>query len=392
MRAASRCSGAAGRRWQICPAPHPTLPLLQNLVEYIIRQKIYDSLYWKQHCFGLSAERVVDKAVELRFVGGMFGEPQKPTDFICLVLKMLQIQPAKEIIVEFIKNDDFKYLRLLGAFYMRLVGRAVDVYQYLEPLLNDYRRVRVRAAGGTFELSHIDALIDDMLRRDYLFDIALPRLPSRQALEKAAQLEPRVSVLEEEFNEAALAEEGERAAEEARAAEAREAEGAARRRGGEAALEDGERPRERAREREKWRLGAGEERRRRSRSRSRSRDRRRRDDRRRRSRSRSPSRSRSRDRGGRRDERRGGGGGRRDYGGDDRDERRRRDDRGGRSRSRSRDRRRGRSLDRGRGGKRARGDEDGGEAAGGDGGGDKASLSVDETNKLRISLGLAPLK
>lgn len=47
-------------------------------------------------------------------VGGMNGEPQKPTPFVCLILKMLQIQPDKDIIVEFIKNDDFKYLRLLG--------------------------------------------------------------------------------------------------------------------------------------------------------------------------------------------------------------------------------------------------------------------------------------
>lgn len=47
-------------------------------------------------------------------VGGMYGEPQKPTHFICLILKMLQIQPDKDIVVEFIKNDDFKYLRLLG--------------------------------------------------------------------------------------------------------------------------------------------------------------------------------------------------------------------------------------------------------------------------------------
>jgi pre-mRNA-splicing factor 38A len=38
-------------------------------VEYISRQKIYDSLYWKQECFGLSAERLVDKAVELKEVG-----------------------------------------------------------------------------------------------------------------------------------------------------------------------------------------------------------------------------------------------------------------------------------------------------------------------------------
>lgn len=75
----------------------------------------------------------------------MYGEPQKGSEFICLILKMLQIQPDKEIIVEFIKNDDFKYLRLVGAFYMRLVGRAVDIFQYLEPLYNDYRKVELGA-------------------------------------------------------------------------------------------------------------------------------------------------------------------------------------------------------------------------------------------------------
>ena len=42
---------------------------------------------------------------------------------------------------------------MLGAFYMRLVGKPLDVYQYLEPLYNDYRRVRrrlleVRTAGA----------------------------------------------------------------------------------------------------------------------------------------------------------------------------------------------------------------------------------------------------
>lgn len=46
--------------------------------------------------------------------GGMYGEPQRPSEFLCLILKMLQIQPDKDIIVEFIKDDAFKYLRLLG--------------------------------------------------------------------------------------------------------------------------------------------------------------------------------------------------------------------------------------------------------------------------------------
>ena len=30
------------------------------------------------------------------------------------MLKLLQLQPEKEIIVEFIKNEDYKYVRVLG--------------------------------------------------------------------------------------------------------------------------------------------------------------------------------------------------------------------------------------------------------------------------------------
>lgn len=33
------------------------------------------------------------------------------------------------------------FLHLAGAFYMRLVGKPMEVYQYLEPLYNDYRKV-----------------------------------------------------------------------------------------------------------------------------------------------------------------------------------------------------------------------------------------------------------
>lgn len=55
-----------------------------------------------------AAELVVDKAMELRYVGGVYGGNIKPTPFLCLTLKMLQIQPEKDIIVEFIKNEDFK--------------------------------------------------------------------------------------------------------------------------------------------------------------------------------------------------------------------------------------------------------------------------------------------
>ncbi|GAB2287296.1 U4/U6-U5 snRNP complex subunit prp38 [Dionaea muscipula] len=120
----------------------------QNLVEKILRAKIYQHTYWKEQCFGLTAETLVDKAMELDHIGGTYGGNRKPTPFMCLVTKMLQIQPEKDIVVEFIKNEDYKYVRVLGALYLRLTGSDTDIYLYLEPLYNDYRKLRLKKSDG----------------------------------------------------------------------------------------------------------------------------------------------------------------------------------------------------------------------------------------------------
>lgn len=178
---------------------HGTNP--QNLVEKILRSKIYQNPYWKEQCFGLTAETLVDKAMELDHFGGTHGGNRRATPFMCLTMKMLQIQPEKEIVVEFIKNEDYKYVRILGAFYLRLVGKPTDVYQYLEPLYNDYRKLRQKLPDGSFALSHVDEFIDELLTKDYACDVALPRVPKRWTLEATGQLEPRRSALEDDFEE-----------------------------------------------------------------------------------------------------------------------------------------------------------------------------------------------
>lgn len=45
-----------------------------------------------------------------------------------------------------------RYLRALAAFYIRMTFRAVDVYELLEPLLKDYRKLRQRNMGAMFSL------------------------------------------------------------------------------------------------------------------------------------------------------------------------------------------------------------------------------------------------
>ncbi|XP_050537641.1 pre-mRNA-splicing factor 38 [Daktulosphaira vitifoliae] len=178
---------------------HGTNP--QYLIEKIIRSRIYDNKFWKEECFALSAELLVDKAMSIRYIGGVYGGNIKPTPFLCLTLKMLQIQPEKDIIVEFIKNEEFKYVRALGAYYMRLTGSSVDCYKYLEPLLADSRKLRSQNREGQFELIYMDEFIDSLLREERVCDVILPRVQSRHVLEENNELEPKVSILEEDIDE-----------------------------------------------------------------------------------------------------------------------------------------------------------------------------------------------
>ena len=59
-------------------------------------------------CSTTTAELLVDEAMSLDHVGGVYSGNIKPTPFLCLILKMLQIQPNKDIVIEFIKNPDYK--------------------------------------------------------------------------------------------------------------------------------------------------------------------------------------------------------------------------------------------------------------------------------------------
>eukprot|EP00026_Physarum_polycephalum_P009423 Phypoly_transcript_09546.p2 GENE.Phypoly_transcript_09546~~Phypoly_transcript_09546.p2 ORF type:complete len:213 (-),score=52.47 Phypoly_transcript_09546:695-1333(-) len=174
---------------------HGTNP--QNLIEKILRMRIYANAYWKEKCFGLTAATLVDRAMELDMYGGTYGGNKKPSKFMCLILKMLQIQPEKEIVVEFIKNEEYRYVRVLGAFYLRLVGRPMDIYNYLEPLYNDFRRIRVKTDKG-YRITHMDEFIDELLHDDHSCDIALPHLPKRHLMEQTMNLPPRISALEDE--------------------------------------------------------------------------------------------------------------------------------------------------------------------------------------------------
>lgn len=162
----------------------------QNLMEYITRQKIYDSRFWKEECFGLSVVNVLEKAAKsLTCIGGTMGANQQPTRFLCLTLKLLQLQPESETIQdEFIKQDHFKYVRALGAFYLRLTGRPANIYESLEPLYQDYSKLKLRERNE-WRLIYMDQVVHELFTENYFCGITLPRLPARETLQQEGYLE-----------------------------------------------------------------------------------------------------------------------------------------------------------------------------------------------------------
>jgi pre-mRNA-splicing factor 38A len=210
------------------------------LFEKGVRERITESYYWKEQCFGLNAASLCDRAGDLKFIGGTAGINGKPTPFLCLAFKLLQLVPEKAIILEYLnfreeeeeegQNDqtkeegiekeengdedtpkpldlnaagklgEFKYLRCLAAFYIRLAWEPVEIYKTLEPLLTDYRKIK-RRLKDTFTLTHVDQFIDDLLTKDRICATSLWKLPSRANLEDLEMLDPRESPLDGEVDQ-----------------------------------------------------------------------------------------------------------------------------------------------------------------------------------------------
>jgi pre-mRNA-splicing factor 38A len=171
------------------------------LIETAVRDRITDSLYWKEQCFGLNAATLLDRAVELTYIGGTYGVGMKPTPFLCLAFKLLTIVPDKEIILEYLSNagEEWKYVRALAAFYVRLAFDSAEVYKTLEPLLEDGRKLRRRRKEG-YLLVHMDEFVDELLVKERSCATSLWKLPRREVLEDLEQLEVRVSPLQEELD------------------------------------------------------------------------------------------------------------------------------------------------------------------------------------------------
>lgn len=234
-----------------------------TLIEKAMRERIIESMYWKgkhvpmpllrpntdlivEQLFAVNESIICDRAVNLTHVGGSVNN--RPTPFICIVLKLLSLVPSEEIILEMLnyeededededndnKDEDpnadnettrsdqdqpngdasssriekekagklgsFKYLRAVAAFYIRLTMEPVQVYKTLEPLLLDRRKLKYRRQGG-FTLTYLDEFVDNLLTAPRMCGTSLPALPPRSVLEDLDLLDPRESPLADEVDD-----------------------------------------------------------------------------------------------------------------------------------------------------------------------------------------------
>lgn len=168
-----------------------------TIMEKAVRERIVDSYFFKEQCFAVNEADIVNRVVDhVYFIGGTYGSAQKPTPFLCLAFKLLQLAPGDDILREYLAfgGDKFKYLRALAVFYIRMTRRAKDVYLLLEPYLEDRRKLRRKGRNGT-TLTYMDEFVDDLLVKDRVCGTSLWKMPSRDLLEDLDELEPRVSPL-----------------------------------------------------------------------------------------------------------------------------------------------------------------------------------------------------
>jgi pre-mRNA-splicing factor 38A len=168
-----------------------------TIMEKPVRERIVDCYFWKDQCFAVNEADIVSRVVEhVHFIGGTYGDAQRPSPFLCLAFKLLQLGPSDDVLREYMEygGEKFKYLRALAVFYVRLTRQAKDVYLFLESYLGDFRKLRRRGRQST-SLTYMDEFIDDLLVKDRVCGTTLWKMPKREMLEDLDVLEPRVSVL-----------------------------------------------------------------------------------------------------------------------------------------------------------------------------------------------------
>ncbi|CCG21229.1 Fgr16 protein [Candida orthopsilosis Co 90-125] len=173
------------------------------LVEPIIRHRIHDSIFYKEHLYLTNESTILPIITQhVHYISGV-DSVGRPSPFLQCLLRLLELEPSKEIInvyLDQLSYSEFKYLTALALLYVRLVFPSEEVYNIFDQHAQDYRKLRVKLKTPQFDamqrpihykLGYMDEFIDGLLTQERVVDLILPRLIPRLSLVERGLVAPR---------------------------------------------------------------------------------------------------------------------------------------------------------------------------------------------------------
>lgn len=173
-----------------------------HLVEHIVRHRIQDSLFYKQHLFLTNELTIVPVIVtHVKYVGGTDANG-RPSPFLCCLLRMLELEPSPEVVELYLRQNgynEFKYLTALTLLYCRMVSGPQTIFKLYDEYVADYRRLRMRLKLPLFvndlpvhyKVTYMDEWVDLLVENERVADVALPYLAPRHKLELRGEVAVR---------------------------------------------------------------------------------------------------------------------------------------------------------------------------------------------------------
>lgn len=172
-----------------------------NLVEPIVRHRVQDSLFYKQHLHLTNEQTILNVIVDhVQFVGGT-DSSNRPSPFLCCLVRLLEIEPSPEIVELYLTQNgfnEFKYLTALSLVYCRMLGGS-KFFELYDRYIVDYRKLRfqdkqfqlVNGAPVHYSIKCMDELVDDLIESERVVDIKIPHLAPRLLYVLRGEAAPR---------------------------------------------------------------------------------------------------------------------------------------------------------------------------------------------------------
>lgn len=173
-----------------------------TLVEPIVRHRVQDSLFYKQHLHLTNEQTILQVVVDhVHYIGGT-DTNNRPSPFLCCLVRLLEIEPSPEIVELYLSQsgyNEFKYLTALGLIYNRMVTGSrffLDFDRYI----TDYRKLRVlnkqflmvNGIPVHYLIKYMDEWVDDLLENERAVDIKMPYLAPRLFYVEREEVQGRV--------------------------------------------------------------------------------------------------------------------------------------------------------------------------------------------------------